>query len=308
MTVFTHAHEIIKTLREVTEEGIGMMNPEKTSETLAAVNRKINVRPEVAIILGSGLGGVADAVESPAVIPYEDIPYWPRTTAVGHAGRLVTGTLEGVPVLVMQGRVHYYEGYTMDELTFPIRIFGELGIKTLLATNAAGGINLAYNPGDLVAIYDHINYMGTNPLIGENNDKWGPRFPDMTYAYDRQYLDMLGEVATEERIKLNRGVYIAFSGPSYETPAEIRMSRTLGADLVGMSTVPEVIVANHMGIRVAAISCVSNYAAGVTANKLHHQEVLDGMACAAESLVRQQPAFLQYQHGGAVGFQFGQDM
>ncbi len=284
MTVFTHAHDIIKTIKEVTEEGIGMINAEKSTEALAAIQRRTTLRPAVGIVLGSGLGAVAEAIENSVTIPYEEIPYWPRTTAVGHAGRLIVGTLDGVPVVAMQGRVHYYEGYSMDEVTFPVRILGELGIHTLFATNASGGVNLGYAPGDLVAIYDHINFMGTNPLIGENNDKWGPRFPDMTYAYDRTYIDTLLGVARELGITLHKGVYIAFTGPSYETPAEIRMARTMGADLVGMSTVPEVIVANHMGIRVAAVSCVSNYAAGVTANKLHHQEVLDGMARAASSL------------------------
>lgn len=286
MTVFTHAHELIKTIKEVTEEGIGMINAEKTTEALAAIQRKTTLRPQVGIVLGSGLGAVADAIENSITIPYEEIPYWPRTTAIGHAGCLIAGTLEGVPVIAMQGRVHYYEGYEMDEVTFPIRIFGELGVKTLFATNASGGINLGYSPGNLVAIYDHINYMGTNPLIGSNDEKWGPRFPDMTYAYDPAYIDLLCEIAREEKITLHKGVYIAFSGPSYETPAEIRMSRLLGADLVGMSTVPEVIVANHMGMKVCAVSCVSNYAAGVTAEKLHHQEVLDAMALASDSLAR----------------------
>ena len=226
-------------------------------------------------------------------IHYEEIPYWPRTTAIGHAGRLVIGTLEGVSVAVMQGRVHFYEGYTMDEITFPVRIFGEMGIGSLIATNAAGGVNLTYSPGDLAVIKDHINFMGTNPLIGTNNNKWGPRFPDMTYAYDQEYIQALMSVGEEEGVSLRQGVYIAFSGPSYETPAEIRMSRALGADLVGMSTVPEVIVANHMGMRVAAISCVSNYAAGVREQKLHHQEVIDAMAEAAESMTAVIRGFLR---------------
>ncbi|MDR1019900.1 MAG: purine-nucleoside phosphorylase [Synergistaceae bacterium] len=293
MTVFTHAQDLIKTIREVTEEGIGMLNAEKTAETLAAISRRATLRPRVGIILGSGLGGVAEAVENSVAIPYEEIPYWPRTTAIGHAGRLLIGTLEGVPVVVMQGRVHFYEGYTMEEITFPIRIFGEMGVESLIATNAAGGINLAYSPGDLAIINDHINLMGTNPLIGSNNNKWGPRFPDMTYAYDQDYVQTLLRVGEEEGVRLRQGVYIAFSGPSYETPAEIRMSRALGADLVGMSTVPEVIVANHMGIKVAAISCVSNYAAGVKAQKLHHQEVLDAMAGASESMTALIRGFLR---------------
>jgi purine-nucleoside phosphorylase len=293
MTVFTHAQDLIKTIREVTEEGIGMLNSEKTAETLAAINRRATLRPTVGIVLGSGLGGAADAIENSVAIPYDEIPYWPRTTAIGHAGRLVIGTLEGTPVVAMQGRVHYYEGYTMDEITFPIRIFSEMGVTSLIATNAAGGVNLSYSPGDLVAISDHINYMGTNPLIGANNNKWGPRFPDMTFAYDPEYIQFLFQVAKDENIRLHKGVYIAFSGPSYETPAEIRMSRTLGADLVGMSTVPEVIVANHMGMRVLAISCVSNYAAGVTSNKLHHNEVLEGMSRSAESMIKMIRGFLR---------------
>ncbi|MDR3354250.1 MAG: purine-nucleoside phosphorylase [Synergistaceae bacterium] len=270
-----------------------MQHSEKTAEAMAAINRKISLRPQAAIILGSGLGAVADAVKDAVIIPYEEIPYWPRTTATGHQGRLIIGRLENVPVVVMQGRVHYYEGYAMDEVTFPVRIFGEFDIKTLFSTNASGGINLGYAPGDLVSIYDHINFMGTNPLIGANDDKRGPRFPDMTYAYDKEYLNILREVAMEERITLHRGVYIAFSGPSYETPAEIRMARTLGADIVGMSTVPEVIVANHMGMRVAAVSCVSNYAAGVTPDKLHHSDVLAGMNKAANSLTRLLRGFLR---------------
>jgi purine-nucleoside phosphorylase len=293
MTVFTHAQDLIKTIREVTEEGIGMLNAEKTAETLAAIGRRTTLRPKVGVILGSGLGSAAEAIENSVAIPYDEIPYWPRTTAIGHAGRLVIGTLEGVPVIVMQGRVHFYEGYMMDEITFPIRILGEMGVSSLIATNAAGGVNVSYAPGDLVVINDHINFMGTNPLIGANNNKWGPRFPDMTYAYDQEYIKTALEAAAEENVNLRQGIYIAFSGPSYETPAEIRMSRALGADLVGMSTIPEVIVANHMGMRVLAISCVSNYAAGVTANKLHHQEVLDAMAGAADSMVRVIRGFLR---------------
>ena len=292
MTVFTHAHELIKTLREVTEEGIGMINTEKTTETLAAINRRIDSSPVVGIILGSGLGAVADAIEDATVIPYEEIPYWPRTTAIGHEGRLIFGKIEDVPVVAMQGRVHFYEGYAMDEVTFPVRIFGKLGVKSLIATNASGGINLGYSPGDLVAIYDHINFMGTNPLIGAN-DESGPRFPDMTYAYDREYIEQLLGVARSEGITLHKGVYIAFTGPSYETPAEIRMSRVLGADVVGMSTVPEVIVANHMGMRVCAISCVSNYAAGVTATKLNHEDVLEGMFRASDALANLIKGFLR---------------
>lgn len=315
MTVFTHAQEwiknikeaadlptaaqeLVKVIREATEEGISMIRSEKTTEAISAIRRRATLAPRAGIVLGSGLGGVADAIENSVAIPYEEIPYWPRTTAIGHAGRLILGTLEGVPVAVMKGRVHYYEGYTMDEVTFPIRILGQLGIESLIATNASGGVNLDYHPGDLVAITDHINHMGTNPLIGTNDDEWGPRFPDMTYAYDRSYLDLLAEAAAAEGIRLHRGVYIAFTGPSYETPAEIRMSRIMGADVVGMSTVPEVIAANHMGVRVAAISCVANYAAGVIDRKLHHQEVLDGMTQASDSMTRLIRSFLRRMERG----------
>jgi purine-nucleoside phosphorylase len=265
----------------------------RVTEALAFVEERIAPRPRVGIVLGSGLGGIADAVENPVVIPYVDIPHWPRTTAQGHAGRLVFGEMESVNVVVMQGRVHHYEGYSASELTFPMRVFGELGISTLFATNASGGVNLGYKPGDLVAIYDHINFMGINPLVGPNNEKWGPRFPDMSYAYDREYLDALESAAAEEKISLRRGVYIAFSGPSFETPAEIRMARVMGADIVGMSTIPEVIAANHMNIRTAAVSCVANLAAGVKPEKLHHQEVLDSMTRAACSMKRLLCAFLR---------------
>jgi purine-nucleoside phosphorylase len=278
---------------ETNGDSAGGYDAMRVAEALSLVKERITPRPRVGIVLGSGLGGIADAAENQVVIPYEDIPHWPRTTAQGHAGRLVFGYLEGVNVVVMQGRVHHYEGYSVSELTFPMRVLGELGISTLFATNASGGINLGYKPGDLVAVYDHINFMGINPLAGRNNEKWGPRFPDMSYAYDREYLEMLESAAAEEKISLRKGVYIAFSGPSYETPAEIRMARVMGADIVGMSTIPEVITANHMNIRVAAVSCVANFAAGVKPEKLRHQEVLDGMARAAGSMKRLLCAFLR---------------
>jgi purine-nucleoside phosphorylase len=297
MTIITREREFQGGICGITEDVTDMDNSEFSASARAAVERRSSVRPRIAIILGSGLGGVADAIDDPTTIPYEEIPHWPRATAVGHAGRLVIGTLEGIPVVAMQGRIHYYEGYSMEEVTFPIRVFGELGVGTLIATNASGGVNLGYRPGDLVAIYDHINYMGTNPLVGRNNERWGARFPDMTYAYDREYVDLLESAAREEGITLRRGVYIAFSGPSYETPAEIRMSRILGADLVGMSTVPEVITANHMGMRVAAVSCVANFAAGVKSEKLHHQEVLDAMSAAADSMTRLIRAFMRRMPG-----------
>lgn len=270
-----------------------MLYSEKISEAINFISGKIGQKPKRGIILGSGLGSLAESIEDPKVIPYTDIPYWPRSTAPGHAGKLVFGSLEGVPTIIMQGRVHYYEGYTMEEVVFPVRVLGKLGIKTLIVTNASGGINTDIPPGGIVAIQDHINFMGTNPLIGENNDEVGPRFPDMTEAYDREYIQKLEVAAEKQNIKINKGTYIAFSGPSFETPAEIRMAEALGADIVGMSTVPEVITANHMGIRVCGISCVANAAAGISKNKLTHREVLDTMKNSSASICRLISAFLR---------------
>jgi purine-nucleoside phosphorylase len=295
MTVFIREREFNATAGKEAEDASGT-DALKVAEARASIEGA-DGSPRVGIILGSGLGGVADAISGATAIPYEEIPHWPRATAIGHAGRLVFGTLDGVPVVAMQGRVHYYEGYGMKDVTFPVRVMGELGVGSLIATNASGGINLGYKPGDLVAIYDHINYMGANPLVGANEEKWGQRFPDMTYAYDREYLDLLESSAAEEKIALHKGVYIAFSGPSYETPAEIRMARALGADIVGMSTVPEVIAANHMKIRVAAISCVANFAAGVKPEKLHHMEVLEGMARASDAMTRLIRSFIRRMPG-----------
>lgn len=270
-----------------------MLYSEKLSEAASYLSGKLTAVPEVALILGSGLGSLAESIMDPIAVPYGDIPYWPRSTAPGHAGRLVFGKLEGVDTVVMQGRVHYYEGYSMQEVVFPIRVLGKIGIKTLIVTNASGGINTDIPPGGIVALQDHINFMGTNPLIGENDDEAGPRFPDMTEAYDREYIAKLAAAAEKENIRLDRGVYIAFSGPSFETPAEIRMAEALGADLVGMSTVPEVIAANHMGIRVCGISCVANAAAGISKNKLTHREVLDTMKESSSSLCRLISSFLR---------------
>lgn len=270
-----------------------MYHWDKVDEALRYIERRSAIRPQSAIVLGSGLGRIAEQLERPEIIPYEEIPYWPRSTAPGHEGKLLLGYLRGTPVAAMQGRVHYYEGYTMAEVTFPVRVLGQLGINALVVTNASGAVNTDIAPGSIVAIEDHINYMGTNPLIGVNNDDWGTRFPDMTAAYDKEFLRVLGRAAEREEIALRRGVYIAFSGPSFETPAEIRMARTLGADIVGMSTVPEVIAANHMGIRVLGISCAANYAAGITSEKLTHQEVLETMSKAGESVARLIEAFIE---------------
>jgi purine-nucleoside phosphorylase len=247
----------------------------KVKEACAAIQKAAAVRPQVAIVLGSGLGAFASEVQAAVEIPYGNIPHWPLSTAIGHAGKLVLGCIERVPVAVMAGRVHFYEGYTLKEVTFPTRVLGSLGVKSLVLTNAAGGIRMDLNQGALVLISDHINLQGGNPLIGPNDDRIGPRFPDMSEAYDRRYREIAKQAAAELGVKLHEGVYAALAGPSYETPAEIRYLRTIGADMVGMSTVPEVIVANHMGIRVMAISCVTNMAAGILDQKISHQEVLE---------------------------------
>ncbi|WP_300261547.1 purine-nucleoside phosphorylase [uncultured Cloacibacillus sp.] len=265
---------------------------DKVEEALKYIEKKTSVRPEAAVILGSGLGRAAESIEEPEIIPYEEIPYWPRSTAPGHAGRLVLGRLGGKTVAAMQGRVHYYEGYNMQEVTFPMRVLACLGVRALVATNASGGVNTDFRPGTIVAITDHINFMGVNPLAGVNNDKWGVRFPDMTEAYDKKFIETLERAAREENIELKKGVYIAFSGPSFETPAEVRMARIMGADMVGMSTVPEVLVANHMGVRVLGISCAANYAAGITQEKLTHTEVLEVMERCGGGLSRLVERFL----------------
>jgi purine-nucleoside phosphorylase len=219
-------------------------------------------------------------------IPYSEIPGWPVSTAVGHAGQLVFGVLSGVPVAVQAGRAHLYEGYTPRQVTFAVRVLGSLGVRAVMFTNAAGGINLAYGPGALVLISDHINLQGSNPLVGPNDDSLGPRFPDMSDAYSRRFREIAKDTAGELGIELKEGVYAALLGPNYETPAEIRYLRAIGADLVGMSTVPEVIVANHMRMEVLAISCVTNMAAGILPQKIHHEEVLETGARVRDTLTR----------------------
>jgi len=230
--------------------------------------------PELGIILGSGLGRLAELVERQTIIPYKEIPHFPVSTVAGHSGRLVVGTLASKRVMILQGRFHYYEGYEMHEVTFPIRLMKALDVKGLIVTNAAGGINPDFAPGDLVLIKDHLNLMGNNPLRGSNISIQGPRFPDLSEAYDSKWLEKALGVMKELGLKAQQGVYAAVSGPSYETPAEIRFLRIIGADLVGMSTVPEVIVANHCGIKVLGISCVTNMAAGILPQKLSHAEVI----------------------------------
>jgi purine-nucleoside phosphorylase len=227
------------------------------------------------LILGSGLGAFADTLNEAARVPYAQIPGFPRSTAIGHAGQMVIGNAGKVAVAAMQGRVHLYEGYSAQEVAFPMRVFGRMGVRAAIITNAAGGINLKYGQGALVLIKDHINLQGTNPLIGPNDERFGVRFPDMTHAYWRPFLKQAQEEAQKLGLKLEDGVYAALAGPSYETPAEIRYLRTIGADLVGMSTVAEVITARHMGIKVLAISCVTNMAAGILDQVLSHQEVME---------------------------------
>jgi len=237
--------------------------------------KRTPLRPKIVLVLGSGLGAFADSLSDATRVPYSDVPSFPQSTAIGHAGRLVIGHAGTVPVAAMQGRVHLYEGYSAHEVAFPIRVFGRMGIRAVILTNAAGGINLGYSQGALVLLRDHINLQGTNPLVGANDDRFGVRFPDMTQAYSRAYRQIAREEAAKLSIPLHEGVYAALLGPSYETPAEIEYLRRIGADLVGMSTVAEVIAARHMGLNVLAISCVTNMAAGILDQPLSHAEVME---------------------------------
>ncbi|HEY4816574.1 MAG TPA: purine-nucleoside phosphorylase [Candidatus Acidoferrum sp.] len=236
---------------------------------------KTKLRPRIALVLGSGLGDFADEFTNATKIPYAKIPNFPQSTAIGHAGRLVIGNVGDIPVAGMQGRVHLYEGYSVKEVAFPIRVFARMGIKAVILTNAAGGINRNYSQGCLVAIRDHVNLQGVNPLAGPNDERFGLRFPDMTQSYDREFQRFVTEEGKKLALTIHNGVYLAVQGPSYETPAEIYSFRTIGADLVGMSTVPEVIAARHCGIRVLGISCVTNMAAGTTDAPLNQEEVLE---------------------------------
>ncbi len=248
---------------------------DRAGEAAAFIAGRASLQPEIAVVLGSGLGGFASQLEEPIAIPFAEIPHFAHPTAIGHRGRLVIGTLDGLPVAVMQGRLHAYEGYSSEEVTFPIRALGRFGIRTLIVTNAAGGIRESFEQGQLVLISDHINLTGRNPVSGPNDDHFGLRFFDMSEAYSLDLRRLTQTAALEDDYVLDEGVYLGVLGPSFETPAEIRAFRALGADLVGMSTVQETIVARHMGIEVLGISCVTNMAAGIQTEPLNHEEVLE---------------------------------
>jgi len=248
---------------------------ERAEHAARTIRAQVSVEPRVAVVLGSGLGGFADDFGDPVTIPYEDIPGFVRSTAQGHAGRLVVGNIDQLPILAMQGRVHYYEGYTLEEVTFPIRTFKLLGVKTIILTNAAGGIDVELNRGALMVISDHLNLMGINPLRGPNDERFGPRFPDMSTVYSPALQEIVIEEARAMEVEVRRGIYAALAGPNYETPAEIHMLRSFGADAVGMSTVPEAIVARHMDMEVLGISCITNMAAGIGDEPINHDEVME---------------------------------
>jgi purine-nucleoside phosphorylase len=248
---------------------------EKATAAAEFVGRRTELRPKIAIVLGSGLGAFAEQLEGATAISFGEIPHFPQSTVPGHSGKLVIGKVAGVPVAVMQGRVHAYEGYSSEEVTFPVRVLGRMGVKTLVLTNAAGGINEGLKQGQLVLIADHINLSGRNPVAGLNDERLGPRFFDMSEAYSERLRGLAHEAARAMEFRLDEGVYLSVLGPSFETPAEIRAFRTMGADLVGMSTVQETIVARHMGIEVLGISCVTNMAAGIQKEPLSHEEVME---------------------------------
>lgn len=259
-------------------------------EAVAAIRERSALEPEVAVVLGSGLGAFADEIDGgvagdPVRIPYGEIPHFPVSSVTGHAGELVLGHLRGIPVAVMSGRIHYYEGHPLSMVTLPTRVLGGLGAKKLVVTNAAGGVNPSFPPGTLMVITDHLNLMGSSPLMGPNDDRLGPRFPDMSHAYSEEGQRALRDAAQAVGIRVESGVYCGVVGPAYETPAEIRMMQRLGADAVGMSTVPEVIVANHSGMRVAGLSLITNAAAGLSEEKLSHAEVKQQADASRDELV-----------------------
>lgn len=252
---------------------MGLSN--KIKDSADFILSKSKYKPQIGLILGSGLGAIADQIEDAEFYNYNEIPNFPISTVEGHAGRLVIGNFQGKQVIAMQGRFHFYEGYNMQEVTFPVRVMKLLGVEKLIVTNAAGAVNKDFTPGDLMLINDHINLSGSNPLFGKNLSEFGTRFPDMSNAYDKDLRNKVKEIAKNLNIELREGVYTMFTGPTYETPAEIRMARILGSDAVGMSTVPEVIVANHSGMKVLGISCMTNMAAGILEQPLNHEEVME---------------------------------
>jgi len=260
----------------VTSSSVGSDEYERAEAAAQFIFSRTELRPKIALVLGSGLGPFADEFANATKIPYAEIPHFPQSTAIGHAGQLVVGNVDGVAVAGMQGRVHLYEGYSVKEVSFPIRVFARMGVKAVILTNAAGGIK--FTQGRLVVISDHINLQGVNPLSGFNDERFGQRFPDMSSAYDKRFREMAVGQGNRLGIGIDEGVYAALAGPSYETPAEIRYLRTIGADLVGMSTVPEVIAARHSELRVLGISCVTNAAAGILDQPLNHREVLETAA------------------------------
>ena len=240
-------------------------------EAVKCIKEKIEYFPKIGVILGSGLGTYGDSLENVQYCDYKDIPYFPVSTVEGHKGRFVINK----DIICMQGRFHFYEGYSMQQITFPIQVMKKLGVESLIVTNACGGVNKSFHAGDLMVITDHINFMGSNPLIGKNLEEFGPRFPDMSEAYCKEYQELAVKIGKEIGLELQKGVYMAFTGPNYETPAEVKMAGIVGADAVGMSTVPEVLVAVHCGIKVLGISCITNLAAGVTHKCLNHAEVIE---------------------------------
>ena len=251
---------------------------QRINDAAQYIKARITEAPSIGLILGSGLGDFADGLENRVVIPFSEIPDFPQPTVEGHAGAFVIGACQGKTVVALQGRIHYYEGHPQQVITIPVRVMALLGVKQIVLTNACGGVNLNFAPGDLMLISDHINYSGSNPLIGQNLDQFGPRFPDLSNVYTKELRTKIMKVAEENGIALRQGAYVMYSGPNYETPAEIRMFRMMGADAVGMSTVPEAIVAAHCGMDVVGISCITNMAAGVLPQNLNHQEVVETAA------------------------------
>jgi purine-nucleoside phosphorylase len=258
---------------------------DRIEEAAAHIRSRCNALPETAIVLGSGLGDFSDTLLDAIATPYADLPHWPPSTVVGHAGRLVVGTVAGKRIAALSGRVHYYEGHDLGTVVFATRVMARLGVRRLILTNAAGGINTGFAQGALMIIDDHINMLGSNPLIGPNDDRFGPRFPDMSEVYSARLRTIADDAARARGVPVSHGIYVAVHGPSYETPAEIRFYRTMGADAIGMSTVPEAIAARHMGLEVLGISCISNAAAGVLPQPIDHQEVLATMQRVRNSFV-----------------------